>query len=222
MRSQRTRSSVCFALAAALVASALGYAAPVRAAPREYRVDTARSKLVVHVFRAGALSPMLHDHHFAATSWTARTFDPERPSETRALVIVQASSLRDRQPALSEKDRMKVDSQVQGPEILDAARHPVIRFELERLELDPSSDPKKAFLRGELVGTLELHGHTRRVTIPAAARWSDDWLGVNGLVAFRQSDFGIEPYRKLGGAIAVQDGVEVELSLRATREAEKE
>lgn len=206
-----------------VVASALGYARSANAEPRDYVVDTNRSKLMVHVFRAGAFSPLLHDHHFAATEWSSRTtFDPDRPSDTRGTVAVQASSLRDQQPALSDKDRAKVEAQVKGPDILDAAKNPVIRFELERLELDPASgDPKQGALRGKLIGTLALHGQTRRVTIPVAAKWSNEWLGVNGKVAFRQSDFGIKPYKKMGGTIAVQDAVEVELALQATREKKK-
>ncbi|MBI2395591.1 MAG: YceI family protein [Deltaproteobacteria bacterium] len=215
---RRTRFRV--AVATAFAASALGYELPAGAGSGEYVVDAERSKLMVHVFRAGAFSPLLHDHHFAATNWNARTsFDPDRPGDTRATVTVQASSLRDQQPALSEKDLAKVNAQVQGPEVLDAARHPTVRFELERLELAPGAlDAAKGVLRGKLVGTLTLHGQTRRISIPVAAKWSSDWLAVNGKVAFRQSDFGIKPYRKMGGAIAVQDAVEVELALNATRE----
>lgn len=205
--------------AAALAVVAL--AIPARAATRSYRVLPDESELVVHVFKAGAFSPVLHDHHFVPGEWSGHaTFDPERPAETTAVVTVQADSLRDRQPKLSKDDLAKVNAQVRGPEVLDAAKYPTIRFEAKRLELDrAASDPAKGYLRGKLFGALTLHGRTRTIGVPVAARWSGDALAVNGKVAFRQSAFGIEPYAQLGGAIAVQDAVEIELSLSARAEA---
>ena len=38
-------------------------------------------------------------------------------------------------------------------------------------------------------------------------------------MSVKQSDFGIEPYRALLGAIAVQDRVSVEFAVRATAES---
>ncbi len=204
-------------MSVALFASAVAFAAPASAEPRDYVVDTSHSKLMVNVFRSGAFSPALHDHHFAATQWNGRTtFDPARPGETRATLTVQAGSLRDQESSLSEKDLAKVNAQVRGPDVLDAAKYPEIRFELTRLDLDPSStNVEQGVLHGKLVGNLSIHGQTRRATIPVAAKWSNDVLAVNGKIAFLQSDFGIKPYRKLGGAIGVKDAVEVEIALRA-------
>ena len=103
----------------------LAVRSPGRAAPRIWRVDLSQSRLVVHVFRKGLLSPALHDHHFVPERWSATvTFDPARPEPVEVRVTVAADSLRDRQPQLSPDDIRTVEAQARGPKGLDAERYP--------------------------------------------------------------------------------------------------
>jgi polyisoprenoid-binding protein YceI len=184
------------------------------AAAGTWSIDTSRSALVVRVFRAGALSPKLHDHAFMPEHWGGHIrFDPEAPAACAVDVTVDATSLRDHQPELSAEDQAKVEDQVRSPRILDTARYPGVRFRADRLEDIETLGPQR--LKGVLVGTLELHGQSRPLRIPIEAAWSARGLEAVGAVSFRQSDFGIKPYKKLLGTIAVRDEVRVELKLQA-------
>jgi polyisoprenoid-binding protein YceI len=207
-----------WALATAVFA-VLAASSPGRAAPRIWRVDHSQSQLVVHVFRKGLLSPALHDHHFVPERWSATvTFDPARPQVVDIRLTVAADSLRDRQPKLSPDDIRTVEAQARGPKGLDAERYPVIAFTADRLELSGPASDAAGSARGMLAGVLELHGRTRQVRAPLRARWTAESLDAEGEVSVKQSDFGIEPYRALLGAIAVQDRVSVEFAVRATAE----
>ncbi|MBI3185205.1 MAG: YceI family protein [Myxococcales bacterium] len=197
-------------LAAAALASG-------KSAAESWSLDRNRSELAVNVFRAGALSPLLHDHHFVAERWSMELqLDPRRPSEASVQVTVDASSLVDHQPKLSEENRAEVRDQVRSPLVLDADRHPSIRFTSERVTVrarDEAGRPTAAEVRG----TLELHGRARPLTVPLRLAWTERSLRAEGNLRFLQSDFGIRPFRRALGSIAVKDEVEVELKATAVK-----
>jgi polyisoprenoid-binding protein YceI len=185
------------------------------AAEETWTVDAARSHLVVHAFAAGVLSPVLHDHHLAPERWSGvLAFDPERPAVLRLVLTIAADTFRDRQPALSEEDRRTVEGQVRGPGILDAARHPEIVYRAERIEVHERSTDA---LRGTLHGELTLRGRSRPLAVPVTAQWSADRLRATGRVTVRQTDHGIEPYRRFLGSIAIRDEIAVEFTVEAVR-----
>lgn len=178
------------------------------------RIDPAQSRLVVHVLPKGVLSPALHEHHLAPDRWEGTVSgDADRPEEVRGEIRVPADALRDHQPALSAADVAEVEAQVRGPQVLDAAKYPGIRFAVTGLAVQGRDTPSS--LHGLLSGNLELHGTTRALQIPVRARWSPTQLWVDGTASFKQSDFGIRPYGRLFGAIAVQDRVTVEFAIVA-------
>jgi polyisoprenoid-binding protein YceI len=207
-----------------LLATCLGLAVVGAGEPGEqtrpnvhrWRIDTSTSRLTVHVFKKGILSPSLHDHLFSPTSWVGSLeFDPTAPDRepVRVEVSVAAASLHDHEPGLSDKDRAKVEAQVQSRDILDTAKYPQIRFESREVRLGrPAGDGS---VQAELTGQFELHGVRQIVRIPMRARWSSQELQADGTLVLRQSDFGIRPYSKALGTIAVQDRVEVNLSIHA-------
>lgn len=201
-RAARTR----FLLLAALVAGGVALSQSARAAPR-WSVDTQTSTLVVYVHPRGLLSPTLHELFLSPERWTGTLlFSPEQPERTQVELVVQADSLRTRQPALSAEDLEKIDQQVRGVRILDAEHHPEILYKADRLVVE---ERRPEGLRGTLQGELTLHGQTWKLPVPVEAHWDKDGLVAEGQVTFRQSDFGIEPYQRFLGTYAVQDEVEV-------------
>jgi polyisoprenoid-binding protein YceI len=184
--------------------------------PNDWVIDTARSRLTVNVLPAGLLASALHTHHFEPQVWEGEiSRDPERPGAVRISVKIAADSLRDRQPELSAKDVAKVEGQVRGAEILDAARFPKIVFEAGQVEGDSLPAERTGEFRGTLAGTLTLHGQSRPIRFPFQARAGADQLQASATAAFRQSDFGIKPYRAALGTIAVKDEITVEITLVA-------
>src|SRR5262249_17885348 len=95
--------------------------------------------------------------------------------------------------------------------VLDASRFPEIRFVADRLRV---SAQKTDELEGTLSGKLSVHGVTRPLDVPVHAWRRGEAQLVLGKVSFKQSDFGIAPLRKVSGAIAVEDQVLVDFSLR--------
>ncbi|MEO6420910.1 MAG: YceI family protein [Polyangiaceae bacterium] len=183
------------------------------AQPATFEVLPDESSTVVDVHKSGVLSPALHDHHFHVEKWSGSfTFDPEHLETVHGEVVFEAASLRDKQPELSAADEQKVNRQVHGPEILDAARYPTIRLSFDRLEI---LERGNGTVRGRLVGSLTLHGQTRPIRVPMAASFRADRLHAVGATAFKVSDFGIKPPSKALGAIGVADRLDVHFDLAA-------
>lgn len=190
-------------------------ALPARGDPT-WKAVVARSQLTLHVYKKGLLSGAAHDHLFVPSRWRATAaFDEARPSALRAELVIAAASLRDRQPSLSSGDREKVDRQAAGPDVLDAARYPEIRFTAGG-GLDGAGAARAAEegrLEGVLAGTLALHGRERPLSVRVVAKKGGGGWWAHGSARFKQSDFGIEPYSGFLGTIAVQDEVQLDYEL---------
>lgn len=179
-------------------------------------MDVAQSRLTVKVLPAGLLASTLHTHLFEPETWSGEiAWDPSRPERVRVAVRIAADSLRDHQPKLSGKDAARVEGQVRGAEILDAARFPEILFEAARLEAAELPSGAAGEFRGRLAGTLTLHGQSRPLQMPIQGRVTGDRLEANTAVSLKQSDFGIKPYATALGTIAVRDEITIEIALVA-------
>ena len=64
---------------------------------------------------------------------------------------------------------------------------------------------------------VTLHGVTRALQVPARFESAGEELGVSGRFSLNQSDFGITPFSILGGAIQVQDRVDLRFRIHARR-----
>jgi len=188
----------------------IGMGTQARADQGSWQADTGRSQVAVHVAKRGLLSGMAHDHQFVPGRWSATaSFDPARPSDVQVEVVIIAASLRDNQPKLSPEDRAKVDALTAGPEVLDATRYQEIRFTATSFEPSVQAGLAGGRLQGLLVGTLSLHGQKRPLSVRVVATADGRGWRVRGAVAFKQTDFGIEPYSGFLGTIAVHDEVKV-------------
>jgi polyisoprenoid-binding protein YceI len=187
------------------------------AAAEPYVIDHAKSEIVVRVFRAGLAAFLAHDHVIRAAEWDG-TLDVNRdPPALAADLRVPVDALVVDEPeararhgldgVLSEDDRASVRATMLGPEQLDAARFPEIRF--RAAEIDRAG---KDF---RLAGELTLHGETKRITLPITVRDDAGTLTAHGTVRVVQSDFGITPHRALLGAIKNQDEVEIVVTVVA-------
>jgi len=168
----------------------------------------------IHVAKRGLFSPFAHDHDFEVTRWRGGAAIPGGdPARASLEVVLEASSLRDREKGLSSGDRGRVEAQAAGPEILDAAHAPEIVYRSERVTLDAPSGAGAGPARGTIHGALTLRGRTRPVDASFdAAREGNGWR-VHGQARFRQSEFGIRPYSGVGGTVGVEDELEVTFAL---------
>lgn len=113
--------------------------------------------------------------------------DPARPEDARASVTVQAASLK-MSPAVATGRAI-------GPAFLDAARYPVIRFELKSLE--PLGGD-----RYTARADVTMKGRTRAIAFPLALRVNSDRAHLAGAFQLDRGDFGIGtsgPWNRLVG-----------------------
>jgi polyisoprenoid-binding protein YceI len=183
---------------------------PQLSRPAPLRADTVASQFVIRADRRGLLSAFAHDHQFIPARWQAEAeFDPVRPQEVRVDVRVDAATLHDHVARLSQGSRTYVDRETVGPEVLDAQRYPEIRFHGESASARRDGD----HLEGVLHGALSLHGTTRPLDVPFHARADPSGYRVSGSVRFRQTDFGMTPFSRAGGAFSVDDEIQVDFEL---------
>jgi len=103
---------------------------------------------------------------------------------------------------LSQRERDQIDRQI-ADDVLDSRSHPYIEF--ISTEIEP--DPEGYLVRGE----LRLRGASRSLRV--AARRVPAGLEVHATI--HQPDFGIKPFRALGGTLRVHPDVRVHITAPA-------
>jgi YceI-like protein len=153
----------------------------------------------LYVRRAGLLSAVGHDLELRAGEFSvdvdAAALSVNARFTARAIEVVDAVEDRERRPGkLSAKDKAQIHDNLVN-DVLEAARFPVIEFHSSAVE--PRADGYS------VRGRLSLHGVTRELTFAATRRGAR----LSGEVGIHQPDFGIEPYRALGGALRIRPDV---------------
>jgi polyisoprenoid-binding protein YceI len=195
---------------------AFALALPGVAGAKDWVFDTAHSRVIIHVLPAGLLSGALHEHHFQPESWSGEiSWDPEHPAALRLEARFAADSLHDQQSKLSARDIAKVEGQTRSPDILDVKKFPKIEFRAESAQVSRPPGADGAF-EGTLAGSLTLHGQTRPLRLEVKGRIAEGRLEASATASFKQSDFGMKPYKTALGAIAVRDEVTVEIAILAS------
>ena len=185
------------------------YADVLRRGGRVLRVSPAESLLVIEVRRAGALARLGHDHVVASRDVQGYVAESEARADLYLpldRMTVDEAELR----AQSGFDTTPSAGDIEGTRrnmlgALEASRHPhaVVRV--------------KSWSGGQAQLELTLNGVTREMTVPATIESGEGTLAISARLSLRQTDFGITPFSILGGAIQVQDAVDLRLRLYARR-----
>lgn len=178
-----------------------------------FGVNPAMSLLVIEVRRGGSLAHVGHDHVIASHNLQGYVM----PEDSRSDLYVQLDKLVVDEPELRAEARL--DTQPSEDDIagtrhnmlnaLQAEQYPFALIKITRGGTDASGT--------RLNVAIALHGTTRTLEVPVQIDTNADELQVTGRVAFNQTDFGIKPLSILGGAIQVQDQVNLRFSIRARR-----
>jgi polyisoprenoid-binding protein YceI len=191
--------------------------APVAAAPAvvppaigpQLRIDTARSLIAVTVRRGGVLARLGHDHVVASHTISGTV----SPTQNRAdfqfrldEMKVDEADLRliaglEKQPSADAIDGTRHNMLTK---VLDAERYPVVSIHAER---GAAGQPLQV--------SITLHGVTRTMAIPVELREENGVVTVKGSVNLKQTDFGLTPFSVMGGAMAVEDQMELRFDLTA-------
>ncbi len=184
------------------------------APPQLYELDAARSRVLVQVDKAGLLALAGHEHEVEAPLAEGRVrVDTASPAASSVELRFAAATLRVTGRGEPTGDVPKVQARMAGPEVLDAARFPEIRFRSTAVSATPAGGAAwKLVLRGE----LELRGVRGPVELPLSVELAGDELRARGQARLRQSAFGIQPI-SVAGLVKVKDELLVDFDLAGRR-----
>lgn len=179
-----------------------------------FRIDPTRSVVVIEVRRAGALAQFGHDHvvasHDAAGSIA--------PDQGRADLWLPLDALVVDEPGLRAEAGFVTQP---SPDDIASTRRNMLERVLEThlhpYALIAVTDVGASGSAKQLRVAITLHGMTHSVDASAQFEETTEEVSVTGTIAIDQSQFGITPFSALGGAIAVQDRMNIAFRLRARR-----
>ncbi len=188
-----------------------------------YRIDPRHSLVTIEVRRAGTLARFGHDHVVASRDVRGYV----APERRRADLFFSLARLSVDEPGLRAAagfDTRPSATDIAGTranmldKVLEAGRFPWARVQVRGpvpagVSRDGSITPDSPIT---LDVSITLHGVTRALQLPVRYRQDAAGLSVRGDLAIRQSDFGITPFSILGGAIRVDDRLQLRFDLRAT------
>jgi len=183
-----------------------------------YRVDRLRSVAIIRVYRAGSLSRFGHDHVVASHDIQGYVLLPAQVHQGRADLFVPLDLLSVDDPALRAEAGFQTQPSATDIEstrrnmldrTLETLRHP---FAVLRLTPLPGKLPAIS-----VNADITLRGNTRTQVIPVDIEASANLLRISGQFGLFQSEFAIAPYSVLGGALQVDDRVDIRFEIYATR-----
>lgn len=194
------------------------YAAARARGEAVYRIDAQQSLVTVRVYRGGRLARLGHDHVVASRAVEGLVLRARAPAEMRAdlhmaleLLTVDEPELR----AAAGLDTTPSATDIEGTrrnmldKTLEAARFPYVTLALTHA----SGELPKPILNV----AITLHNVTRSYPMPVEIESTDNELRARGRFALLQTDHGIAPFSIFGGALEVQDRLDIEFDLQARR-----
>jgi polyisoprenoid-binding protein YceI len=161
-------------------------------------IDSEKSIITVHVFKAGLFSAFGHEHEISAL--VQGSFSASQPS---AEIRVDARKMKVMDKDVSEKERTEIQQTMLGPKVLDSERFPEIQFHSTQV----TGGEGKWMLQGDLT----VHGHTRPMKVSVEGRNGH----YRGTAELKQKDFGITPVTVGGGTVKVKNELRVEFDIVA-------
>ncbi|WP_229487467.1 YceI family protein [Pseudoduganella lutea] len=165
--------------------------------------------IAVTVRRGGALARLGHDHVVAARRIDGRV----DPAAGLAVLRFRLDEMTVDEAALRSEAGLTTQPSADAiagtrvnmlTKVLDAQTFPFVEVRAQRTGV-----------AGAVQADITLHGVTRRYTVPAALDTTPPGLTARGTLVLKQTDFGITPFSVMGGAMAVQDALEIRFVLPA-------
>jgi hypothetical protein len=195
-----------------------------------FALTTEQSVLAVVTHKAGPAARLAHNHLVVASDVPAElAFAPGEPEATRFVAEIRTDGLAVDDPALqelwyprlaelgvlsepfeqpSESDRRKIREAMLSDEQLDGAAHPTLGVRLVAVRAEASQIGEVAFSH---VADVEWTIRGATVMRTVAARWSEEGgvVTLEAVGTLRFTDFGIEPYSAVFGAVRNADEFQV-------------
>jgi polyisoprenoid-binding protein YceI len=168
-----------------------------------WAVDVKQSSFTVHVYKSGLLSAFGDNHEIKAAVASGSVSDGDKPAVEIAVDSRQMTVL---DPDLAKEKRAEVQKRMLGPEVLDVAKFPEIRFRSTAVQAAGEG-------RWRVEGNLELHGKD----VPLKFEVTGTKERFRGSATVSQRAFGIKPISAGGGTVNVKDEVKVDFEIVTAR-----
>jgi YceI-like domain len=162
---------------------------PLLAVQRQ--IDPDRSSLTIHVGKTGWLPGAGHEHVVMAPI-AEGSIDDGRPS--RISLRVEAARLQ----VMPEEHQAEVQQSMQQW-VLESSQFSEITFTSEQIQ--PAGDNA-----WNVSGKLQLHGHSRLIHL-SVRKLDGRYVGATTI---KQTDYGIQPIRAVGGAVRVKNELKID------------
>lgn len=191
------------------------YQKAAAAGKKVYAIDSAQSRVTVTVRRGGPMARLGHDHVVASRAISGFV----APDAGRADFHFRLDQMTVDEPELRRAaglDTQPSDDAIEGTRnnmlgrVLEAERFPMVLLHVERLANNADS----------VRLTINLHGVARTLDVPTKVERSKTTLTASGELRLLQTDFGIKPMSVMGGALTVQD--QMELAFRIVAAARRQ
>lgn len=186
------------------------YQRAAQAGKKVYKIDSSQSLITVVVRRGGPLARFGHDHVVASRTISGFV----APDAGRAdfqfrldQMTVDEAALRseaglDTQP---DADAIAGTRANMLNRVLEAERFPLVMLRAERI----------AGVADKLRLTVTLHGVAQTMDVPVRLERGKNSLTASGELRLLQTAFGIAPMSVMGGAMSVQDPMEMRFTIVA-------
>ncbi len=174
------------------------------------RIDPQQSLIAVTVRRGGRLARLGHDHVVASRN----LFGFVAADDGQADFQFRLDELTVDEPGLRRDAGLEPDLPAEAingtrqnmlTRVLEAQRFPLVVLRAVQLAATDST----------MQLTITLHGVTRTIMVPVQVGHGERWLAASGRFDILQSEFGITPMAVLGGAIAVEDRLQLRFHIVA-------
>jgi hypothetical protein len=186
-----------------------------------YDVVAAKSELRVLAYRGGPLARLGHNHVLVSRNLQGEVQVPSDGTGVRFEVSFPVNALALDEPAARAAEGAEFESRptpadvdgtrqnLEGPQVLDAARHPRVTIR----GLGASGGPDDWRVRA----VVEVRGAAYDVEVPARVQRDGEQLVARGEFPLRQSAVGLTPFSVAMGALQVRDELLIRYVLTAKR-----
>ncbi len=194
---------------------------PYEPAPgtRQYQVIPEESTARIYLYATGPLASLGHNHVVVTRDMGGEVYLAHSLAESGFFLEIPLAGLDVDPPEvraeegeafsseLSQSDISATRENMLGDRVLNARAHPLISIESVALS-GPEWLPEVSYL-------IRIRGVERHMRMPVAIEQNPDKLVASGYFSLRQSDFGIEPFSVLGGALSVEDQLDIKFRIVA-------
>lgn len=188
-----------------------------------YALNAQKSSLYVQVYkdRTTAGADLSHDHVMLATGWTgSATWNTDDLSQCDIQLTLKVAKLAVDPPnlrsalgiegELTDGNRKDIKKNMLAKGQLDSASYPEIRFQSTACEASGA--------KIKVTGELTVHGTTKTVTTKMLVNADDSSFSATGGFKAKHTDFGMDPFTAMLGALKNENEMKFTASLKGEAE----